>query len=130
MDFLPIIQYLEDEDLGKAGTTLFANFMPVGVTDGVMFRLPLAGVKVDPNLPGYYKVEVTMVVRATNFSDGQEKAKTLMTALTMYDKDLDGLYIKRMYPCTLPISFPLSDGNLYEIQVKMDVVFLGEAYGR
>lgn len=130
MDLMPIIEHLESEGVGTVGETLFANFMPKDATNAVMIRLPLRGVEVDPNLPGYYKSRLTMVVRATEFVSGTEKAYEAMRAVTLFDTDLGEMYVKQMYPCSLPTPYPLSDGNLYEIQVSVDIVFVGPEYGR
>lgn len=130
MDLTPIIEHLESEGLGTPGKTLFAHFMPHEATDAIMVRLPLRGVDVDPNLPGYFKTRLTAIVRSTEFVAGAAKAQEMMRALTVYDQQVGDIYVKRMYPCSLPTPYPLSDGNLYEIQVNVDIVFVGEAYGR
>ena len=130
MDLTPIIEHLESEGLGTPGKTLFAHFMPKDATNAIMVRLPMRGVEVDPNLPGYFKTTLTAIVRCTEFVAGATKAQEMMRALTVYDEAVGDIYVKQMYPCTLPTPYPLSDGNQYEIQVNIELVFVGEAYGR
>lgn len=130
MDLIPIIERLEEQGLGTPGKTLFANFMPKDATDAILVRLPLRGVKVDPDLPGYYKTQLTAIVRCTEFGAGTVKAYDMMKALTVFNEQVGDIQIKQMYPCSLPTPYPLSDGNLYEIQVLIDLVYVGDSYGR
>lgn len=130
MDLTPIANKLENEGLGTPGTDLFVNFMPMEAADAVLLRSPLSGTEIDPNLPGYYRCYFTAIVRTRDFVQGQEKMREIMRVLTIYDEDVDDIFVKRMYPKTLPVYFPISDGNFYEIQVTFDLVFVGTEYGR
>lgn len=130
MDLLPIANKLEYEGLGIPGKTLFVNFMPDECKEGILLRSPLIGTEVDPNLPGYYKTYFSAIVRTNRYASGLDLMKSVMLALTLYNQDLDDISIKRCYPANLPATFPISEGNLFEIQVHFDIVYCGEAYGR
>jgi hypothetical protein len=131
MDLTPIANKLEFEGLGTQGSTLFINYMPMECRQGILLRTPLVGTHVDPQLPGYFKSEVIVVVRTpqSKYEEGLALTKEAMRALTMYDTELDDISVKRMYPHKLPVTFPVTEGNFFEILVRFDIVFCGEAYG-
>ena len=129
MDLMPIANKLEFEGLGVQGSTLFINFMPDECKEGILLRSPLIGTKIDPNLPGYYKTEFMVVVRTPRYESGLGIIKDAMTALTLFATDIDDIHIKGCYPRNLPATFPVSDGNYFELQVVFEVVYCGTAYG-
>lgn len=129
MDLTPIANKLESDGLGTQGKTLFINFMPMECKKGVMVRSPLIGTGIDHELPGYFKTEFVAVTRAPDYIAALTLMQEVMLALTMYDQDLDAISVKYMRPATLPVSFPISDGNFYEVQVRFETAFVGEKYG-
>jgi hypothetical protein len=129
MDLMPIANKLEFEGLGVQGKTLFINFMPMEAKTAIMLRTPLSGVEIDHELPGYFKTHFIVVARAPEYVAALDLMKSVMTALTLYDEDVDTINVKYMRPATLPVSFPVSDGNFYEVQVRFDTAFTGGHYG-
>lgn len=130
MDLMPIANKLEFEGLGVQGSTLFVNFMPDECKEGVLLRSPLIGTRIDPNLPGYYKSEFAAIVRCTRYEQGLALMQDAMKALTLFETEQDDILIKRCYPRNLPATFPISDGNYFEIQVVFEIVYCGATYGR
>lgn len=129
MDLMPIANKLEFEGLGVQGKSLFINFMPMEAKKAIMLRSPLTGVDIDHELPGYFRSPFMVVVRSPEYTSALELMREVMLALTIYNQDLDGMSVKHMYPTTLPISFPVSDGNFYEVQVNFHTAFSSTKYG-
>lgn len=129
MDLMPIANKLEFEGLGVQGRTLFINFMPMESKTAIMLRTPLSGVGIDHELPGYFKTHFVAVTRAPEYVAALDLMKSVMTALTVNEQDLDTINVKYMRPATLPVSFPVSDGNFYEVQVRFDIAYTGARYG-
>lgn len=129
MDLMPIANKLEFEGLGIQGKSLFINFMPMEAKTAIMLRTPLAGTDIDHELPGYFKTSFILVARAPQYVAALDLTKSVMLALTMYDQTLDTIEVKYMRPVTLPVSFPVSEGNFYEVQVTFDIAYTGARYG-
>jgi hypothetical protein len=129
MDLMPIANKLEYEGLGVPGKTLFVNFMPMECKEGILLRSPLAGTNVDHELPGYYKTEFSLIVRSHQFTNAGALAQEAMTTLCLAEQMLDDLYIHYLRPKKLPVAFPVSDGNYYEVMVVFEVVYVGATYG-
>lgn len=129
MNLIPITNRLEAEGLGTPGSTLFINFMPFECKQGILLRTPLTGTRIDHELPGYFKCEVMVITRAPEYTAALSLMQEVMSALTIYEEQMDDIYMKYIRPETLPVSFPVSDGQFYEVQVRFEVVYVGERYG-
>src|ERR1051326_8856037 len=100
------------------GTTLFRHTMPAVAAKGVMFKNPLAGIKVDPYLPGFYKPSLQAIVRHVDPEEGDILAAQVVAALQIDEPEHNEATDKRgrvrlhvFSPSTLPIQFPRLDGN-------------------
>lgn len=118
---------LEDAGLGVIGETIFIHHMPDACAEGVLIRLPLIGIPIDHELPGYIKGRVQVIVRATAQSAGDALASEVMKALTIYATEyLDpetgvfAMKINYLRADTLPIVYPRSVGNLKEWSINFD----------
>lgn len=129
MNLIPIANHLESEGLGTQGSSLFVNFMPFECKSGILLRSPLVGTYIDHELPGYYKCEPVIVVRAPEYVTALNLMEEVMRSLTIYDRQMDDIYVKHFRPVSLPVSFPVSDGQFYEVQVRFETVYVGETYG-
>lgn len=129
MNLMPIANKLEFEGLGVQGKTLFVNFMPMEAKTAIMLRSPLSGVQIDHELPGYYKCQFMAIVRSPEYTTALARMQEVMLMLTIYNEELDDISVKHMYPVTLPISFPVSEGNFYEVQVNFEIAYSGAGYG-
>lgn len=131
MDLMPIANKLEYEGLGTQGSSLFINYMPSECRQGILLRSPLIGTNIDTYLPGFYKAEFIAVVRTpqSKYDEGLALMKDAMKALTMFDTELDDILVKQMYPANLPATYPVTEGNFFEIRVTFEVVYVGESYG-
>jgi hypothetical protein len=129
MDLLPIANKLEYEGLGIAGKTLFVNFMPTECKEGLLLRSPLAGSKVNFELPGYYKTEFALIARSHQFANAKTMIEEAMPILCFAEEQVEDIYVKYVRPRTLPVAFPVSDGNYYEVQAIFEVVYVGKTYG-
>lgn len=129
MDMMPIANKLEIEGLGTQGTSLFINFMPMECKEGILLRSPLAGTPIDAYLPGFYKTNFMVIVRGHDYASASALMESAMRALCLYEQDLDDIYVKYMRPSGLPVTFPVSVGNFYEIKGEFEIAYNGVSYG-
>lgn len=123
MNLESIADYLEAEGYGTIGVDIFAYRMPEGATEGVLFTLPLVGVMIDHNMPGYYKSNFMMVVRAARIDTGIARAEALSDALTLYDTTLTNVRVNHIRPRFEPVVFPSSQGDNFEVSVGFDASY-------
>ena len=128
MNMMPIANKLELEGLGNQGTTLFVNFMPMECKAGILLRSPLNGTEINHEMPGYYKTQFNVIVRGHDYLTAAGLMQEVMTALVIFEQQLDDAFFKYIRPKTLPVTFPVSEGNFFEIQVGFDACFVGETY--
>ena len=124
MNLLPIAKKLETDGLGVMGQTLFIGMIPADCLSGLLLRDKLTGTKIDHELPGYYKTSFQLIARSPNMLTGQTLIKSAVDAITLAETQLDDMLVRYMRPQTLPSVFPLSDGNLYEFNVWIDIAFV------
>jgi hypothetical protein len=124
MNLLPLVSHIEAANLGTRAKTIFVNQMPIECTSGILLRGMLAGTKVDHELPGYYKTKFQLVVRANGYDTGNALANSVVSALTVNNTQIGEMFFKYMRPCTMPVVFPISKGNLLEFAVEFDVAFV------
>jgi len=115
-----IAQRLHDLGIAQIGTNLFLFDMPADCIAGILVKMPLTGVAIDHELPGYYHDDIQVIVRAAKFATGQAMADQVMAALTLYEHEFrDGggvllMKVNHMLPRTLPIVYRRSEGNQRE----------------
>lgn len=127
MDLELIEAYLQEQGVSDP-IYLFA--MPDGIQQGVLLKLPLNGVPVDHELPGYYRGDLQIICRATNHAAGSALAAQVMAAATIRQTlDLVGddqtLRINFCRPHSLPIRYPRSDDAvIIEWSINFDCCFV------
>lgn len=129
MSLTAIANHLEGEGLGTQGSSLFINFMPFECKTGILLRTPLSGTRVDYELPGYFKCDAVVVVRAPEYMAALTLMQDVMKSLTIYEQEMGDIYMRYIRPASLPVSFPVSDGQFYEVQVRFEMVYMGDRYG-
>lgn len=124
MNLMPIAEFLEEEDFGKMGDSIFINMIPADAPRGILLRNDLSGTPIDYELPGYFKTNFQVIVRSENFVEGEERINAILAALTLRDRRLGNMHINYMRPRTEPVVFPLSVGNLLEFATYVDISFV------
>lgn len=124
MNLLPIAQTLEEAGVGVMAETIFINMIPIDCQEGVLLRNKLSGTYIDYELPGYYKTRFQVIVRTKSVPVGEERMAQVFDALTLCEAQVTDMYIRYLRPVTMPITFPLSKGNLLEISADFEIVFM------
>lgn len=125
-----IADYLEAQDLGLPGVNIFEEEMPASTKVGILLKLPLQGIPVDHELPGYFRGQLQAIVRAQKVDTGDRLAHAVSTALTLVNQPFAGedgaeaMFVNYLRPRTLPIVYPRSDGNGKEWSINMDASYL------
>ena len=123
---IPIAEHLANSGIGSLGETIFIGAMPSDVTTGVMIRPRLVGIKIDHELPGYYKFPFQVIARSTNNESAQELAYAVSSALTLSNAQLSNWKVNYIRPNTLPADFPFSLGELVECNIDFDACVIIE----
>jgi hypothetical protein len=62
--------------------------MPADIDAGVLVRGPLDGIKVDHEIPGYFKAPIQVIYRHFDQDQGDTKARAIVAALTLHNREL------------------------------------------
>jgi hypothetical protein len=115
-----LAQLIQDAGLGTIGEDIYVHSMPADVTSGVLLRDPLAGTKVDPGLPGYYRSRLQTIVRAPDHASGKTRSEAVAKVLEMGKRifnNADGslaMQVNYIYLEQLPIVYPWTPANVLE----------------
>jgi hypothetical protein len=123
MNLMPFINQLEAKGVGKKGKTLFINMLPIDISEGVLLRNSLTGTDIDYELPGYFRTEFQVIVRAGSYEAGEKLINKVTDSLTLTNEQLDGLFFNYVRPRTEPVTYPLSEGNLLEFSTYFSLSF-------
>jgi hypothetical protein len=129
MNLLPLVNLLESESLGVQGNNLFVDMLPSEAARAILLRNPLVGTPINHEMPGYYKADFQLIVRvpAGSYDAGSDLIKQVTRALHFEERTIEDMHFKYCRPRTLPVVFPLSEGNLLEFSVMVDCCFSEEA---
>lgn len=130
MNVMPLVDLLENNGVAVKGVSLFVNMLPAEAQLAVLLRSPLAGTKINYELPGYFpNAKFTVVVRtpAAQYQAGLDLLAAATDTLTMSDTQVENQFFNYCRPSTLPVTFPLSKGNLLETSVQFEANFVVSA---
>lgn len=125
-----LVDHLATSGAGTPGTDLFEYFMPAECRVGVLLKLPLQGIAIDHELPGYFRGSVQVIVRAQKDETGEHLAQRVSGLLTLVNKsfvDTSGkevMFVNHLRPKTLPIVYPRSVGNGKEWSIHLDASYV------
>lgn len=123
MNLIPFADILQDDGLGIQGQDIFIFMIPMEATRGLLLRNKLRGTHIDYELPGFHKTFFQLIARAPAYQEGEQLIESAIVSLTMMEKQLSGMYVRYCRPKTMPVAFPLSDGNLIEFGVDFEIAF-------
>lgn len=124
MKLEPVAEYLEVQNLGIRGQTLFVNQLPADLEPAVLLRDPFGGAEIQHELPGYRRASFQVIVRAKDYLEGQSLALSIAAALTLENASMTGLSIQFMRPRHDPFTFAPSPGNALEWVVNIDAAYV------
>lgn len=112
------------------GIDLFRNYMSADCAIGVMTRVPLQGLPIDPYIPNYYRGKMQVIVRHKDPVIGAAMSNRVQRLLTVESRETYPANTERgvthldlFLAETLPISFPRLDGNSFEWSQHFRCVF-------
>lgn len=123
MNLHPIAEYIEQNNIGKLGKTLFINMMPIDLNLGILIRNTLTGTKIDYELEDYFDARFQLIVRADTYPKGDELMQQVIDLLNFKNQQLGNMHFNFIRPRTEPVVYPLSEGNLLEFSVDFHVNF-------
>lgn len=119
------------------GESLFRNFMPADCMVGVLLRVPLQGIDIDPHREGWYRTQLQVITRHTNPVDGMAFSKQVTKILFTENRESypaneerGAVTLDLFYPDSIPIQFPRLEGNGYEWSQHFKVVYGLEPHWR
>jgi hypothetical protein len=116
-------ELIEAASLGTAGEDLYVGTIPADVHEGVMLRDPLTGAELDEGMGGFTKLEFQVVIRSADPQAAYEKALAISNVLKVDRVNRPGIFILKMRPCTLPVSYPKGDADEIETSVRIMAAF-------
>ena len=112
------------------GVSVFRNYMPADCSVGVMCRVPLQGIPIDPYIKDFYKGRMQVIVRHKDPVAGATMTDLVQKVLTVGSRETHPASLERgevnldlFFPETLPITFPRLDGNGFEWSQHFQCVF-------
>lgn len=114
---------IETAGLAEIGTDLFVNSMPADVHSGVMLRDPLNGADLDEGMGDYVKHEFQVIVRNPDPEAAWQLAKAIGEVLRVDSHSSTDVFILKMAPLSLPVSYPKMDSDEMETSLRMRVAF-------
>ncbi len=109
--------------LAEIGIDLFIGTLPHDVTRGVMLKDPLFGAEIDEGMEKFYDHWFQVIVRHPDPSAGYELARQVGDVLNIRKRAIDGLFIVRMNPSTLPVTYPKGDADDVETSVRIHIAY-------
>ena len=127
-----LANYLDSQNVGTIGRTLFAHHMPADCVEGVLLKLPINGIEQDNYMPGFYKSPLQAIVRAQSEARGEKLSAQVIKVLThKQTKDyvdqpgnVFAMRINFLLPEKLPIRYPRLDGNGIEWSLNFMTSFV------
>ena len=115
---------LEEDGVGIQGQTLFVHRMPESISAGVLLLNRLSGTPINHELPGLRKTSFQVIVRDTDYTSGFTKAEQISELLSIEDQALGNMNIHWILPKHEPVVYPVSRGDLLEISVNFEAVYV------
>lgn len=111
--------------------TVYVYAMSEECKTGVLLKLPLNGIPIDHELPGYHRGQIQAIVRAPKQAEGDALARKVQKLLT-FERPVslpaggpEEVRINFMRPLSLPIRYPRSDdGTSIEWSINFDCCFV------
>lgn len=104
--------------------SVFVHTIPANVPTGAMLASGYQGMKIDPELPGYHKGSLQLIVRAKTSLAAEEIAQEISEILDFEGREVGDILINYIRPRHLPVVFPSSKGDHYEASVNFDICFV------
>lgn len=126
MKLEPIAEYLHSLGIATPGKDLFAYSAPSSApNNSVLLVSPLTGTDIDYELPCFRRTKFQVIVRGSDHVEGVKLAEKIMDALTLENSSvMPEISIKYMRPRHEPVVFPSSEGDLLEVSVNYDTVYI------
>lgn len=125
IDYEAICKRLEDAGLGKLGQTICFDTLPISVKKGLLVRSNISGDEIDYEIPGLARGEFRLIARSAKYEEGNKLLSMAIEALLVTSKpvQIGSMRVRYCRPVTTPMNFPLSDGNLREFAVRMQICY-------
>lgn len=125
IDYDALLERLEVSGLGEIGTSITFETMPETISKGICIRSRISGNVIDYEIPGLQRGEFRLISRATRFEEGETLLRNAINALEIIHKpeQVGKMRVRYCRAETTPMAFPVSDGNLREFAVNMNICY-------
>lgn len=125
IDYDALLERLEVSGLGEIGTTITFDTMPETISKGICIRSRISGNTIDYEIPGLQRGEFRLISRATRYEEGEQLISKAISALEIIHKpeQVGNMRVRYCRAETTPMAFPVSDGNLREFAVNMNICY-------
>lgn len=125
IDYDALLERLEVSGLGEIGTSITFETMPETISKGICIRSRISGNAIDYEIPGLQRGEFRLISRAARYEEGETLLKSAINALEIIHKpeQVGNMRVRYCRAETTPMAFPVSDGNLREFAVNMNICY-------
>lgn len=122
---------LSDSGLVVPGQSFFRDSMAGETLIGVMTRVPLIGIAIDPYIEGRFRSNLQIITRHVDPVLGEKLANDVskvlfVEGLERHETENGKCSIHLFYPKTLPVQFPRLEGNGLEFSQHFEAVWVVE----
>lgn len=125
IDYAAMCERLQDAGLGTLGKNITIDTLPISCPRGVFVRSNISGDEIDYEIPGLGRGEFHLIARSHSYEDGMTLLEKAIQALTVTKQPttFGQMRVRYCRALTMPMCFPLSDGNLREFAVRMQICY-------
>jgi hypothetical protein len=117
--------YIEGKGVGVSGVSLFVNFIPDTVKEGIMLSSGLIRDVINYELPGYHRASFQLIARSQQYQTGYDLIAAAAKALTFGStRDIEGIIYNFVRPQHEAVNYPISSGNLIEFSQHFDACYV------
>ena len=125
IDYDALLERLEVFGLGTIGKNITFDTMPETVTKGVCIRSRISGNVIDYEIPNLQRGQFRLIVRSARYEEGEKLLGRAIKALEILHRpeNVGKMRVRYCRAETTPMAFPVSDGNLREFAVNMEICY-------
>lgn len=132
IDYESLLDTLRNAGFEDDGVVLSIDTLPISASKGIFLRSSISGDRIDYELPRFCRGTFRLIARAATYQEGQKLLLDAISTLQINKKTkkIGDMNVRYCRAITSPISYPVSEGNLREFAVNMEICYddLGESY--
>jgi hypothetical protein len=121
-----ISNIISEAGLATLGTDMFLYSVDATATNCIILYPSNDPPIIDPDLPNYFRGKFQVIVRNYTHEGGLDISNAVSKALTLFNTDLDTIFIKYVRPMYQARVYRRSDSGLIEFSVTYDIRYIAK----